>query len=91
MTDNLKLEIKSNYQVFPVKERGIDFVGYRFWHTHTLLRKSIKQAFARAIAKKKSLQSLNSYNGWAKHCNSINLINKFNNEIKQNTNATANN
>lgn len=89
MADNLKLEIKANYQVFPVKERGIDFVGYRFWHTHTLLRKSIKQAFARAISKNKSLQSLNSYNGWAKHCNSINLINKFNNEIKQNAIATS--
>lgn len=89
MAENLKLEIKSNYQVFPVKDRGIDFVGYRFWHTHTLLRKSIKQAFARAVAKNKSLQSLNSYNGWAKHCNSINLINKFNYEIKQNTVAAS--
>lgn len=89
MAENLKLEIKANYQVFPVKDRGIDFVGYRFWHTHTLLRKSIKKAFARAVFKNKSDQSLNAYKGWSKHCNSINLINKFNNEIKQNASATT--
>ncbi len=30
-TVNLKLEIKSNYQIFPVAARGIDFVGYVFF------------------------------------------------------------
>lgn len=38
----LNLRLKSNYQIFPVDVRGIDFVGYRFYHTHVLLRKSIK-------------------------------------------------
>lgn len=38
----LKLELKQNYQIFPVNSRGIDFVGYKFFHTHVLLRKSIK-------------------------------------------------
>lgn len=91
MAENLKLEIKANYQVFPVKERGIDFVGYRFWHTHTLLRKSIKKSFARAVAKKKSTKTLNSYYGWAKHCNSINLLRKLSNGITKNTNSPAKN
>jgi RNA-directed DNA polymerase len=77
MTENLKLKIKGNYQVFPVKERGIDFVGYVFRHTHTLLRKRIKQNFARMIAKNKNPQSIASYNGWALHCNSKNLLNKL--------------
>ena len=36
----LKLQLKSNWQVFPVDIRGIDFLGYRFYHTHTTLRKS---------------------------------------------------
>ena len=27
--DNLKLELKENYQVFPSRIRGVDFVGYR--------------------------------------------------------------
>jgi RNA-directed DNA polymerase len=74
LQDNLKLEVKDNYQVFPIDARGIDFVGYVFWHTHTLLRKSIKQSFARAIAKRKDPKSIASYLGWAKHCNSKNLI-----------------
>jgi len=74
---NLKLSIKQNYQVFPVTARGIDFVGYRFYHTHTLLRKSIKQNFARMIARRKNKKSIASYNGWAVHCNSGNLLKKL--------------
>jgi len=77
LTDNLKLSIKENYQVFPVDDRGIDFVGYVFRHTHTLLRKSIKKSFARTVAKNKSSQSIASYKGWASHCNSKNLIKKL--------------
>lgn len=77
---NLKLEVKGNYQVFPVAARSIDFVGYRFYHTHTLLRKSIKKSFAKAIKKNKPKESIASYLGWAKHCNSKNLINKLLNE-----------
>lgn len=70
---NLKLEIKSNYQVFPIQARGLDFVGYKHYHTHTLLRKSIKKNF---IAKKNYSKSLTAYYGWLKHCNGVNLWNK---------------
>ncbi len=73
----LKLEVKSNYQVFPVVARGIDFVGYVHYHTHTMLRKSIKQAFARMIARNDNMPSRASYYGWAKHCNSKNLLKKL--------------
>lgn len=75
--DNLKLQIKENYQVFPVAARGIDFVGYVFYHTHTLLRKSIKKSFARMLAKNSNPQSIASYRGWAIHCNSKNLLKKL--------------
>jgi RNA-directed DNA polymerase len=74
---NLKLTVKSNYQIFPVKARGIDFVGYVFYHTHTRLRKSIKQNFARMIARRKNSASIASYYGWAKHCNSKTLLKKL--------------
>lgn len=74
LNDNLKLQVKGNYQVFPVEKRGIDFVGYKFYHTHTLLRKSIKKSFARAVKANKPKASIASYLGWAKHCNSKNLI-----------------
>lgn len=73
--ETLKLSIKSNYQVYPVAARGIDFVGYRFYHTHVLLRKSIKQRFARAVARGASQQTLAAYKGWTKHCDSKHLVN----------------
>lgn len=65
----LKLQIKGNYQVFPIAVRGIDFVGYRIYPTHTLLRKSIKKRFIKA----KRPQSIVAYKGWLKHCNARNL------------------
>lgn len=65
----LKLQVKGNYQVFPIVARGIDFVGYRIYPTHTLLRKSIKKRFIKA----KKPQSLAAYKGWLKHCNARNL------------------
>lgn len=70
----LKLEVKGNYQVFPVAARGVDFVGYRFFHTHVLLRPSIKKNFARMMANRPSLSSFASYYGWAAHCNSSHLL-----------------
>lgn len=79
----LKLIVKSNYQVFPVKARSIDFVGYRFYHTHVGLRKSIKKSFARAVSKKNSKDpiayraSIASYKGWTKHGNCRNLEKKL--------------
>lgn len=75
--DNLKLDVKDNYQVFPVDARGIDFVGYVFYHTHTRLRKSIKQNFARMLVRNRNVASVASYKGWAKHCDSKNLIKKL--------------
>lgn len=77
LTNYLKLEVKQNYQIFPVQARGIDFVGYKFYHTHTLLRKSIKKRFAKAIAKNKNKATISAYMGWAKHCNSKNLLKKL--------------
>lgn len=75
--NELKLMINGNYQVFPIESRGVDFVGYVFYHTHTRLRKSIKKRFARKVASGVSRESLASYMGWAKHCNSKMLVNKL--------------
>ncbi len=74
LSKNLQLEVKENYQVFPVAARSIDFVGYRFYHTHTLLRKSIKQRFARMMARRRNDKSIASYYGWACHADTRNLI-----------------
>lgn len=81
LKENLNLEIKSNYQVFPVESRGIDFLGYRFYHTHTLLRKRIKQNFAKMLkSNRKNRESIASYKGWAKHANTKHLLKKLLNE-----------
>ncbi len=80
LDENLKLQVKGNYQVFPVAARGIDFIGYVFRHTHTRLRKGIKQNFARMMATNRNKASMASYNGWAKHADCKQLLKKLNNE-----------
>lgn len=82
LKNRLKLTVKGNYQIFPVSARGIDFVGYVHFHEHVRLRKSIKQNFARMIARRKTRASVASYYGWAKHCNSKNLLKKLLNDEK---------
>lgn len=82
LSENLKLKLKSNYQVFPIVSRGIDFIGYVFFHTHTMLRKRIKKNFCRCVAKlnrkvitaKDYRIKICSWLGWCKYCNSKNLI-----------------
>ena len=73
---NLKLVVKNNYQIFPVEDRGIDFLGYKFYHTHTLLRKSIKKRFIKAVNKGSSISTIAAYKGWTDHCDSKNLVRK---------------
>lgn len=83
--NKLKLILKGNYQIFPVDARGIDFVGYVFFHNHILMRKSIKKNFCRKVAKLNKIQisakeykvHISSWIGWSKHCNSRNLIKKI--------------
>ncbi len=77
LQSNLKLTVKDNHQVFPIAARGLDFVGYKFYHTHTLVRKRIKKNCARMIAKRNNPASRASYKGWFKHCNSKHLIKKL--------------
>ncbi len=82
LSENLKLKLKSNYQVFPIVSRGIDFIGYVFFHTHTMLRKRIKKNFCRCVAKlNRKVMTAKDYRikicswlGWCKYCNSKNLI-----------------
>ncbi|ODS87273.1 MAG: reverse transcriptase [Chryseobacterium sp. SCN 40-13] len=73
----LKLEVKGNWQIFPVEKRGIDFVGYVHYHTHVRLRKSIKKRFAKMLKRRPRRESIASYIGWTKHCNSKNLLKKL--------------
>jgi len=84
LINELNLHLKGNYQVFPVESRSIDFVGYKFFHTHILMRKSIKKRLCRKAAKlnKKNIDEkqyrmqIAPWLGWSKHCNSKHLLRK---------------
>lgn len=79
LAEQLNLQVKGNYQVFPVYSRGIDFLGYVSYHTHTKIRKRIKQNLKRKTAKGITRESLASYKGWAVHANTKNLMKKITN------------
>lgn len=86
LEQKLNISFKNNWQIFNVDIRGINFVGYRVFHTHVLLRKHIKKNFCRKITKLNKKQDLDrgiyqqkicSYIGWIKYCNGRNLLNKM--------------
>ena len=76
----LRLDVKDNWQVFPVAVRGVDLVGYRIYPDRVLYRKSDFLRFRRKMGKayKHALQygkissldeaRINSYAGWLKYC-----------------------
>lgn len=73
VSEYLGLEIKNTEQIFEVEKIGIDFLGYRFFHEHRLLRKSIKKNFCKSMKNVKTEQRLQdilaSYKGWCEHGN----------------------
>ncbi len=77
LTNELYLNIKENYQIFPVDLRGLDFLGYRFFHGYTLVRKGIVKNFKRKIKEKTTPQTQPAYWGWFKHADTHNLISRY--------------
>ena len=82
LQDVLRLEVKGNWQVFPIATnryahdgRALDFVGYTFYREHTGLRKRVKKNFARSIARlhkhgvsgRRLAIKAASWTGWCKH------------------------
>ena len=84
---DMKLTLKDNWQVFPVDARGVDFLGYRFFHSHTLLRKSTAQRFKNKVLYIKHnwkhmpptniINSIMSYHGWMKWADCYNLRSEY--------------
>lgn len=87
LRDELKLTIKHNWQIFPTDSRGVDFVGYVTFHTHTRLRKRIKQSLCRRVAqlnkrkvkpsKAEYKQQICSWWGWLKYCDSKHFVKRL--------------
>ena len=81
----LKLLLKSNWQVFPISSRGIDFLGYRFWPHKTLVRRTTIQRFKERLKIKRMtlnetirlVQATGSFKGWLRYADSARLINKY--------------
>lgn len=84
LEQELHLQVKGNWQLFKTDSRGVDFLGYRFFHDHTILRKRNALRIARrarktARQKRPSVlnaQAMVSYYGALKHCDSHNFIEK---------------
>ena len=82
LNEERHVTLKSNYQVFPVESRGIDFVGYMTYHTHCLARKKNKQGLCRELAKLRKagvpeaeiMLLTASRAGFMQHCDSKHLF-----------------
>lgn len=79
--EELLLEIKPNWQIFPVDARSIDFVGYKSNHYNVLVRASILKRYWRKLHKlqrnskqcggitfEQAVHELASHYGWLQHC-----------------------
>ena len=81
---SLGLKLKENYQMYNYKDRGIDFVGYRFFNKLTILRKrnlyslySVANKLTPVITLHNA-QSIISRLGFATHCFSSYVRKLFN-------------
>lgn len=89
ITDELRMTVKGNWQVFPIAVnrydrhgRALDYVGYTFYMEHTGLRKSTKKRFAKRVARlrmhgvcgRRIAVKSASWTGWCKHAECRNLV-----------------
>lgn len=87
--EKMGLQLKDEWQVFRIDSRGIDFVGYRFFHDHILLRRrnflklarhcrrAIKQIRDGGAISLHSAAGLLSRAGQLKHCSGVNIRAKY--------------
>lgn len=83
------LTIHTNWHIADLTKEGLDFLGYRIFKDHVMLRKSTKERFIRAMKRmmrklesglsldKHDIGSLNSYKGVLRWCRSKNLYNRY--------------
>ena len=89
LRDFLNLRLKDNYQIFPVaynhkSGRGLDFLGYVFYHSEIRIRKRIKENLVKGFKVAEGLDGYKVYKkavsgwlGWIKHSKSDYLLNKY--------------
>lgn len=81
---SLHLQLKDNYQIFPIEARSIDFLGYKTRQKYVLVRKRIKKRFVRKCSKMnydhlsaRNINVIASYNGIMKHGDCRHLWKKY--------------
>ena len=80
--ESANMEIKPNEQVFCIKDRPLDFLGYRlFYDGKILIRKRTKQNFAKRWKRERSIRRktelIGSFYGLSKHVNAKHLFLKI--------------
>ncbi len=78
LENKLKLKLhpkKAN--IFPLNNKGIDFLGYQIFGTHRLLRKSTVKRFIKKTKPYHRFQSLRSWTAYARFANSWGLRKKL--------------
>lgn len=82
--NGIKLSVKGNWQVFPIKSRDVDFLGVRMFRDKTILRKRnalrikrrIKKIYNKGYLTEKDAAAVISYWGWLKKTDSYNFYHK---------------
>lgn len=74
--EGYELELKDNWQLWRIYSRPLDFVGYRFYKSYTLLRKKLLYRLTRTVRRIKRYglniqraRRFNSLIGWGAHIN----------------------
>lgn len=81
MLGEVGLELKGSWQVYPIERRGVLYLGYRVFRTHTLLRKRTKVRMRRALGRIRDAEGLTahdlgvirSYEGLLSWCDGVHL------------------
>lgn len=84
LNNKLGLQMKANWQVFPLTSRALDFMGFRFFPNRIILRKTIMLKLTRKvkhISKKQptihDYRQIMSYNGWLQNTNTYLMKEKY--------------
>ncbi len=87
LNEKLKLSLNPKTQIYPVDDRGIDFLGYRTFRNYILLRKRSAKKFKRklrtikyywqSIPAQHIVSSIMSFVGWIQHCDGYNLLKSY--------------
>lgn len=91
--EGIGLSMKTNYALFPIEKRRLDFMGYVHNHSQIMIRKRSKISYIRvcnSIVRKlrrkepitgHDFMSMNSYEGMLSWCDSAPLIEKYSGRV----------